>query len=343
VILSGVTQDLRRAFPAARIVVFAGATNAATARLLPGVDEVVPLPITSPLRCIRALRRHPVDVLLDFAGWSRISAVYAAFARARWRAGFRTDGQHRHAAYDASTGNLPTQHELQNFRDLAALVGAEGRALPRIPVPDDAPAPLPSRYVVLHAWPSGTMRQVKEWPLERWAALARRALDDGLTIALSGSSHDAPRSAELARAIGADERVVDLAGRLPFDRLPVLLARAAAVVSVNTGIAHLAAAAGARTLCLNGPTAVHRWGPLGPRVRNIVVPPPHGGYLHLGFEYEGRDQEVMRRIEVDEVWEALRALLAGDGPAAADARADAPRLTTAGAAPRPAGGPAPPP
>ena len=310
VILSGVVQDIRRCLPSARLVMFAGATNTAVARLLPWLDEVIPLPITSPLACVRELRRHPVDVLMDCAGWSRISALYSALANASYRVGFRTAGQFRHYAYDDVADNLGTRHELENFRALAALIGVDGGALPYVPVPPDTTSPIEPPYAVFHPWPSGTMSHVKEWPERRWVALARLVLAAGMRVVLSGSRQDAPRSAHLARAIGASDDVIDAAGALPFPELPALLADAEVVVSVNTGIMHLAAAVGARTVGLNGPTAEHRWGPIGPRAVAVSVPPPEGGYLNLGFEYDGHPHDVMRRIEVERVWSAIEELRA---------------------------------
>jgi len=100
ILLSGPASDLRRQFPDTEIVLFVGSSNREAAGLIQAVDRVVELAVERPLRAIRGIRRHPVDLLFDFAPWARINAVLACFARAGWRVGFRTPGQYRHYVYD---------------------------------------------------------------------------------------------------------------------------------------------------------------------------------------------------------------------------------------------------
>jgi ADP-heptose:LPS heptosyltransferase len=315
ILMSGVVQDLRREYPHARLTMFAGAGTAAPAWLIPGLDEVVELGLTSPLACLRTLRRYRLDVLIDFGQWSRINALLCAGSGARHRIGFRTAGQFRHYGYDALADHLATRHELDNFRALTAMLGVAGRALPTIAAVPVADAAVTGPYGVFHAWPSGRMSHVKEWPADRWRELAQRLRAERLKIVLTGSPDDRERSARLAAAIGPSADVVDLAGRIAFSALPGLLSAAEVVVSVNTGIMHLAAAVGAPTVALNGPTSALRWGPVGARTRSVSVDPPRGGYLNLGFEYEGHPLDSMSYIDVDAVWSAVR-----------DVRAAAPHL-----------------
>lgn len=50
-----------------------------------------------------------------------------------------------------------------------------------------------------------------------------------------------------------------------------LAAKASVVVGNDAGTSHLAAAAGAKTLALFGPTSPSRWRPMGPRARALVA------------------------------------------------------------------------
>jgi len=93
-----------------------------------------------------------------------------------------------------------------------------------------------------------------------------------------------------------------------FISLTRLIRRARLVVSVNTGVMHLAAIAGAPTVSLNGPTAEHRWGARGLHAGNVQPADGSGGYLHLGFEFEGQPEDIINRITVDQVAEACEAL-----------------------------------
>ena len=95
------------------------------------------------------------------------------------------------------------------------------------------------------------------------------------------------------------------AGMDGFKSLARMLQRARAVVSVNTGVMHLAAIVGAPTVSLNGPTNGARWGPVGPRALGVEAPGEGCGYLHLGFDFDGHGTDCMERITVDLVVAAV--------------------------------------
>jgi len=56
---------------------------------------------------------------------------------------------------------------------------------------------------------------------------------------------------------------------------------------------------------LNGPTNPLRWGACGPRVANVQPCDGSGGYLNLGFEFPRNAEDVMSRIKVEDVVEAV--------------------------------------
>jgi len=95
-----------------------------------------------------------------------------------------------------------------------------------------------------------------------------------------------------------------------FCTLTHVLRNAMLVVSVNTGVMHLAAVAGAPTVSLNGPTAEHRWGARGRNVANVQPADGSGGYLHLGFEFKGQPEDVIQRISVAQVLDACATVMA---------------------------------
>lgn len=306
ILFAGLLEDLRRRFPNARLTVFVGPSNTAIARMLSNVDEVVPLSVTSPLGAIRALRSRPTDVLIDFGQWPRINALYSFFSKAGYTIGFRTHGQHRHLTYDISVEHRNDRHELDNYRALLRTIGIESLSNPRI-IPD-AEAVFGGHYVVFHAWPGGTLSHVREWSSDRWAELSRHVRSAGYKVVLTGAPADRDATEALRLELGG-EGIVNRAGLDPLRSVGRLLADAKAVVSVNTGVMHLAAAVGSRVIGLNGPTSELRWGPVGDRAISVSVPPPRGGYLNLGFEYEGRPLDSMNHIEVQDVWKRLKPML----------------------------------
>lgn len=303
VLASAVARDMQDAFPHASLVLFAGPGNAKVAELIEGAT-VVPLPTARPWRAIPLIRATQVDILLDLGQWTRLEALYASLSRARWTVGFRTPGFDRHFAYDESVLHSGRISELENFRAVARAAGATPRARPSFPHRDvihEPPAASP--YVVFHLWPGGFRSELREWPASSWRELVDRVRAAGYGVVLTGGPDDVERTRRFVESCGMPE-VASIAGRYPFSELLGVLAGARCVVSVNTGLMHLAAAAGAPTIALNGPTSAVRWGPVGDRVVCIDSTLPRCGFLNLGFEYEGHRIDCMSGIDVERVAEA---------------------------------------
>lgn len=314
VLLSAIVQDLVATFGDAQLVFFAGSDNAAVARLIDGVDRVVTVPLGRPHRAIAEMRRHRVDVLVDFGAWPRVDALLAAGSGAAFTLGFRTTGQHRHFAYDATVEHLSSVHELDNYRRLVATLGVEPGHGPRLRRPDSVPdLNVPGAYATLHLFAGGYHGERREWPAERWHALVAELVGRGIAVVITGSPAEGARAREFVAASPFhDGQVIDVAGRLSIEEAYGVVAGSVCVVSVNTGLMHLAAAAGTPTVALNGPTSEVRWGPVGESCVSVNSRYPGCGFLNLGSEYAGKRGDCMLGIDVDDVVAALDGLLAGE-------------------------------
>jgi ADP-heptose:LPS heptosyltransferase len=111
--------------------------------------------------------------------------------------------------------------------------------------------------VVIHPGAAFCSRQ---WPAERFAAVARELRGDGHDIVITGSRAEVP----LAAAVGAEAglpRSSVVAGLTDVVSLAALIAQARLVICGDTGPAHLASAYGTASVVLFGPTPPSRWGP----------------------------------------------------------------------------------
>jgi ADP-heptose:LPS heptosyltransferase len=115
---------------------------------------------------------------------------------------------------------------------------------------------LPRSFLAVHP---GSGSPGKTWPAARFASLLD-ALGAERFLVVEGPA-DAEAAAAL-RARGGATTARDLPARV----LGAALARAAAYVGNDSGVTHLAAACGAPTVALYGPTDPGVWSPVGPRV-----------------------------------------------------------------------------
>ena len=110
----------------------------------------------------------------------------------------------------------------------------------------------PDRPLILFA-PGAEFGSAKRWPSAHFAALAATIFQQApqVQIALLGSAKDRMVCDEITAAA---PRVVNLAGATPLADAIALIARAAAVVSNDSGLLHIASALNRRIVALYGPT-----------------------------------------------------------------------------------------
>jgi ADP-heptose:LPS heptosyltransferase len=135
-------------------------------------------------------------------------------------------------------------------------------------------APLGARVVAVQAGSSLTHRWLRRQPnlkgLEpgQWARLIARILADGEAdaVILLGSAPEGREARAIRAAVPAGQaaQVHDLTGQVGLADLPAVLAACTAVLSVDTGPAHIAAAVGTPLLAVFGPTDPARFLARGP-------------------------------------------------------------------------------
>jgi ADP-heptose:LPS heptosyltransferase len=130
-------------------------------------------------------------------------------------------------------------------------------------------------YVVLHPT-RGIAAARQRWPIEPFASLARDLRANvGVRVVVSGDAKDRSIAAEIA----ASGDAVSLAGETSIAEFAALASGALAVVAMDSGPMHLAAAVGAPTVGIFALQSDEpdRWAPIGPRtavVRAVYPCPP---------------------------------------------------------------------
>ncbi|HET6408655.1 MAG TPA: glycosyltransferase family 9 protein [Chthoniobacteraceae bacterium] len=131
-------------------------------------------------------------------------------------------------------------------------------------------------FITIHPG-SGSPR--KNWPAERWRQLIEHLLAQGRRLVMVGGEADGKPLSELESAFAGTVQIVR---DLPLPQLGALLARSSSFIGHDSGISHLAAAAGARCVLLFGPTDPAIWAPVNKAVS--VMEAPDGDLQNLTIE-----------------------------------------------------------
>lgn len=288
--------SLKRSYPGSRLT---WAVEPRWAPLLAGnpyIDRVVTIRRDSPrhiFESIRRLRDESYDFAVDFQGLFK-SAITARLAGPNRIHGFHDSQLRERVAglfYSQQT-QTGAAHVVDCNLDLAKAAGAS-QIVMDFPLPAGNPqGDLPAGDFVL-ASPAAGWRS-KQWPTAHYRALAirlRRELAIPLVL-------DGPPGAVFSDIPEALIHTSSLPGLIYATR------RAAAVIGVDSGPLHLAAALGRPGVAIFGPTNPARNGPYGASVRVL-----RSDSAVTTYKRGHTIDESMRKVTPDEVFDALRSML----------------------------------
>jgi len=160
----------------------------------------------------------------------------------------------------------------------------------------------------------------KQWRAERFAELALRLTAAGgplpaSRVAVLAARHE-QRCAEPLLAAIPPHRRIDLSGRVDLLTAVAVLRRCALFIGNDTGLMHMAAAAGTPTLGLFGPSPSEQYAPWGQRTAFVCSVDPPEAMFGPGFDHRTTDT-LMDGLSVDaaeagarRLWEAVGSVAA---------------------------------
>ena len=276
---------LRDTRPGVAIDVIAPAWSEPILARMPEVRRALDLPVRHGELAIG--RRRRLGRLLRDTGYDQAillpnslkSALVPFFARIPRRTGWR--GEHRVGLLNDLRRLDPERLPLMVQRFVA--LGLDAAA----PLPVDIPPPrlsvdpqaahacrerfgLLADRPLLALCPGAEFGGAKRWPEAHYAELARRYQRRGWQVVLFGSENDKPVTAVISEQCDSDSPCFDLAGRTQLAEAVDLMSLAAAAVSNDSGLMHIAAALALPLVVVYGPTSPGFTPPLDPRARVIL-------------------------------------------------------------------------
>jgi len=247
---------------------------AAVPRLHAGVTGVIPVAIRRWRRalwrgavlseiaaCLRKLRQQRYDAVIDAQGLFKSALVALAARGTRYGLDFRSSREPLAMCYHRTFRVSWELHAVERNRQL--LARALGYEVP--PACAWGISAAPRRFDWLAAGPyavllHATSGDYKLWDEENWAVLGDAFNSSGVSCVLPwGSGRERGRSERITEKL----RAATVPPQLSLDDLAGLFAGARAVVGVDTGLTHLAAALGVPTVgvyCGTDPAATGIYG-----------------------------------------------------------------------------------
>jgi heptosyltransferase-1 len=261
-----------------------------------------PATLKSVLALRRALRTEEYDLVVDMQGTLR-SAVIGRMAGAKKLVGY-ADPRERMAAalYERKVVRSGVHVVEQGAALLGEACGIElepaAFALPRQDWAErwaETEAVISRPLCLLGA---GGGWGAKQWPVERYGALANQLRGLGLDVAVNAPREDdAVANGVVAASDGAARRIVcNVAG------LVALLRRTDVFVGGDTGPMHLAAALAVPVVALFGPTDPARNGPWGPGAMRVL----RDAASVTSYKRTAETEVGLAKISVDDVVAAMR-------------------------------------
>ncbi|MFN4283899.1 MAG: glycosyltransferase family 9 protein [Alphaproteobacteria bacterium] len=295
VLSTGLLDHVIRSRPGARITVACGPAAAGLFSGVPGLARVIAIPK-------RPYGLHWLDLWRQVAPtvWSLVldlrGSALGWTLLARERRVYRTPDTPVH-----------------RVRQLSDALGLREPAAPRLwtlPEHEAAAARLiPEGGPVLAIGPTANWRG-KEWPAEHFVALIARLTGPqgvlpGARVAVFGGPGE--RAAALAVLAAIPEaRRIDLVGTVDLLTAYACLKRAALYVGNDSGLMHMAAAAGAPTLGLFGPSRDEHYSPWGPKCA-VARAVPYDNIFPPGYDWRTTGT-LMGSLPVESVAAAAEAL-----------------------------------
>ena len=320
VMMGALIARLKADQPARRITVLTPPHLEGVVRRLPGVGATIVNPfghgdlkLLQRWRFARALTdRFDAAIVLPH---SLKSALIPFFAGVATRTGFIGESRYLLLNDARSLDEAALPRMVDRFCLLAEPPGAAApRAPPRPTLTDDpertravrARLGLSSARPAVALGVGAEYGPAKRWPARHFAALAQRLNHEGYDAWLLGGRPDGPIGAQIASFDAA--AVNDLTGQTTLEDAVDLIAGAAAVVSNDSGLMHVAAALGRPLVALYGSSSPAFTPPLSDRAvilsEDIACSPCFERVCPLGH-FKG-----LNDLDPERVWGALYPLLA---------------------------------
>ncbi|MCK5260395.1 MAG: glycosyltransferase family 9 protein [Candidatus Omnitrophica bacterium] len=280
------------------------------------------------------IRKEKIDVAYDLEFFSRFTAIVSYLSGASKRIGFDRytfEGLYRGGLLTHKVQYNPHIHIADLFLSMGQVLKRSRKNTPecvpdpggvRLELPQFIPteeqrggirkklselrAPNDSKLFLVN--PGEGRIPLREWPLDNFIALACRLLEkENNYIVLVGTNECLYNAEKLLQEVSQEERCIDLSGKTSIPELVTLFTMADALITNDSGLAHLASLTRIQQFVFFGPESPRVFSPLGDNVNmfysSLPCSPCLSAYNHRRSACH--DNKCLQAIDVQEVYDAL--------------------------------------
>lgn len=273
-LLAPAIKTFRRHYPDALISVLAEKRNAGAFALIPSVDKLYTY---DSFKGVFDISKSRYDLIIDTEQWHRLSAVFARILPSSLKIGFNTNNRSR--LFTDRSNYSQGDYEAQSFLNLLIPLGIFEYFDPEssfLDLPEiasmQASEILMSKSPYVTIFPGASIRE-RHWGCAKFNNLARLLSNKGILPVIIGGVDEKL----FGEAIVDGTCGLNFAGKTSLQVTAALISKSELLVSSDSGVLHIGAGLGKKTVSLFGSGIAEKWAPRGNRHkvvnRNIPCSP----------------------------------------------------------------------
>ncbi len=285
------------------------------------------------LRVILRLRRMRIDVVFDLEFFSRFTAIISYLSGASKRIGFYPYSMEGLYRGNLQTHNIPYNphlHISKMYLSMAQAIEQNEKNAPdlvrnfrdgEIALPEFVPAPgelKKMRTILAEQGFSGQGRlflinpgegrlPLREWPLENYIEVVRRLLEAPQNYVVIAGTSNGKEKAERIHASIPDKRCFSLSGKTSLREMLTLFTMAEALITNDSGLAHLASLTKIKQFIFFGPESPQVFSPLTENIHIFYAHMPCSPCLSVFNHRESKcdHHRCLKAISPQEIYKVL--------------------------------------
>ncbi len=224
----------------------------------------------------KRLQNHHFDLVIDLQGLMKSSLV-ALLSGCSNRIGYCEMREGSFLVTRAICGPNSKNHIVERYLDVIRYLGAQvDKAV--FPLPGFADQETKMKAILRQQGITGQYALffpgagwvTKEWAIERYAALAKKIVSEGVAVVIAGGPADREKGAKIKEQADLPQ-VADLVGETTMLDIAALIKNSCLCVGGDSGPLHVAAAATVPTVAMFGPSSSDRSYPYGDLNTSVIT------------------------------------------------------------------------